>query len=64
MFGFRIIVDGFFRKKFDDQTLEKGIRSFQDGEISVALKESITLLSSGEFILPIFCYAVVFKDDY
>ena len=31
VFSFRIIVDEFLRKKFDDRTLENGIHSFQDG---------------------------------
>ena len=31
VFSFRIIVDEFLRKKFDDRTLENGTHSFQGG---------------------------------
>ena len=54
MFSFRIIVDGFIRKKFDDRTLENGINSFQDG-----LEREQHFLS-GEFILPIFWRVMLF----
>ena len=60
MFSFRIIVDGFLWKRFDDRTLENGIHSFRDGlerEQHFAIKwwvYSVNILT---------CYAVVFKDD-